>query len=88
MQRINERVSVEKGNIENYLTGIVLRLTGKNVEMVNAGHPNPIIYHAATNTCEYYNCALEDRQGAIGLSDIPFNFKTLEINLEVNDRII
>lgn len=88
MQRINERVTAEKGNIENYLTGIVLRLTGKNVEMVNAGHPNPIIYHAATNTCEYYKCALEDRQGAIGLSDIPFNFKTLEINLEVNDRII
>lgn len=88
MQRINQRVREEKGNIENYLTGIILRFTDKNIEMVNAGHPNPIIYHAATGFCEYFKCDVRDRQGAIGLSDLDFDFKTLEVNLEKNDRII
>lgn len=88
MRRINERVSVEKGNIENYLTGILLRFTNQNIEMVNAGHPLPIIYHAATDTCEYLNCNINDIQGAIGLADLNFDFKTLEINLEKHDRII
>lgn len=88
MKRINERVRAEKGSIENYLTGIILRFTTNNIEMVNAGHPIPIIYHAATNTCEYFKCNVADRQGAIGLSDLNFDFTTLNINLEKNDRII
>lgn len=88
MRRINERVREEKGNIENYLTGIILRFTDKNIEMVNAGHPNPVIYHAATKTCEYFECAIQDRQGAIGLSDLDFDFTTLTINLEKGDRIL
>lgn len=88
MRRINERVREEKGNIENYLTGIILRFTEINIEMVNAGHPIPVIYHASTKTCEYFNCRLEDRQGAIGLGDLDFDFTTLTINLEKGDRII
>ncbi|MCQ2592550.1 MAG: serine/threonine-protein phosphatase [Treponema sp.] len=88
MQRINERVRAEKGNIENYLTGIILRFTDENIEMVNAGHPNPIIYHVASGLCEYFNCDIKDRQGAIGLGDLDFDFRTLEVGLEENDRII
>lgn len=88
MQRINERVRTEKGSIENYLTGIILRFVEGDIEMVNAGHPIPIIYNSSTNSCEYFKCNMEDIQGAIGLSNFDFNFKTLKINPEVNDRII
>lgn len=88
MQRINHRIREEKGKIENYLTGIMLRFNDDKIEMVNAGHPNPIIYHAATGTCEYFNCDVKDRQGAIGLSNLDFNFTTLNIDLAKNDRII
>lgn len=88
MQRINERVRAEKGSIENYLTGIILRFAEKNLEMVNAGHPNPVVYHSSTDSCEYFNCDMKDIQGAIGLSDLDFNFTTLKIDLEINDRLI
>lgn len=88
MQRINKRVREEKGNIENYLTGILLRLSNDKIEMINAGHPNPIVYHASTNQCEYFKCDIKDRQGAIGLTDIDYLFTTLELNMEKNDRII
>lgn len=88
MQRINQRIRKEKGNIENYLTGIMLRLSDEKIEMVNAGHPVPIIYNSKINTAEYFRCSYEDRQGVIGLGDLDFFFNTLEFKLEQNDRLI
>lgn len=88
MQKINERVSVEKGNIENYLSGIIIRLTNNAVEIVNAGHPSPIVYNSATNTCDYLNHNIEDIQGAIGIKDLDYEFKTQQLNPDPKDRII
>lgn len=88
MKRINERVRLEKGSIENYLTGIILRFKENNIEMVNAGHPIPVIYHALTKSCEYLNWELKERQGAIGLCDLNFDFTTKEVQLEKGDRIL
>lgn len=88
MQCINDRVRREKGNIENYLTGILMRIKNNKIEMVNASHPLPIIYNAKTDTCNYYTCNKESRKGVIGLSDFDYDFKSLEFNLEPNDLII
>lgn len=88
MRRINARVNEEKGHIENYMTGILLRFVDDNIEMVNAGHPNAIVYHASTDSCEYFKCDKKDIQGAIGLGNTEFDFKTLTINPQQNDRLI
>lgn len=88
MQRINERVRREKGNIENYLTGIMVRLGEEKVELVNAGHPVPIIYNAVNKSAEYMKCSFEDRQGVIGLGDLEYFFNTLELTLAIDDRIV
>lgn len=88
MRRINARVNNEKGHIENYMTGILLRFVGDNIEMVNAGHPNAIVYHSSSDSCEFFKCDKKYIQGAIGLGNMEFDFKTLSINPQQNDRLI
>jgi len=88
MQRINQRIRKEKGNIENYLTGIMLRLGEDHIEMVDAGHPVPIICDSKTGNCKYFECSEEDRQGIIGLGDLDFFFNTITFNLNSDDRLV
>ena len=39
MYKVNDGILEDKGEIENYLTGILLRFKGDTVEYVNGGHP-------------------------------------------------
>ena len=48
LNNINGRVIQEKGDIENYLTGILIRTNKENLEIAIAGHPRPIFYHHRT----------------------------------------
>lgn len=88
MQRINVRIREEKGKIENYLTGIILRFGEDKIEMVNAGHPLPAIYKSDSKTFDYMKCSPEECQGAVGLGDLNFDFKTVTFNLNKDDRIV
>lgn len=88
MQRINKRVREEKGNIENYLTGIILRINDNKIEMSDAGHPVPIIYNEKTGLCDFLQCDVKYRQGAIGLADLDFDFNSLNFSLSKGDKII
>lgn len=40
---INARLVKEKGSVENYLTGVVLRISGRHVEYINAGHTDVLV---------------------------------------------
>ena len=44
VNEINDRVIEEKGDIQNYLTGVLVRLYEDKFELVDAGHPAPILY--------------------------------------------
>ena len=39
MEEINRQIIEEKGDIENYLTGVLLRINDNKVELISAGHP-------------------------------------------------
>lgn len=41
-EQINKKLIKEIGHIDNYLTGILLRLTGDSLEYVNSGHPDMV----------------------------------------------
>ncbi len=87
IDRINIRYIKEKGNIENYLTGIISRLNGDQVEFINAGHSMPIYYNAQEDSANY----VEDDNtafGAIGLPDIPTNFVSHKVNMQRGDELI
>ena len=87
VDRINIRYIKEKGNIENYLTGILARLDGNKIEFINAGHAMPILYNAKDDSADY----IEDDNssfGAIGLPDLPTNFITHSVELNRGDELI
>ena len=87
IDRINIRYIKEKGNIENYLTGILTRMNNSKVEFVNAGHSMPIFYSAKEDSAYF----IEDDNtafGAIGLPDIPTNFVTHSVEMQRGDELI
>lgn len=87
IDRINIRYINEKGNIENYLTGILSRMDGNKIEFINAGHSMPIFYNAKDDSAHY----VEDDNtafGAIGLPDIPTNFVSHMVEMNRGDELI
>lgn len=91
MKGINERIIQDKGGVENYLTGILLRTMGETVQLINAGHP--VVYLRKNNGKCYPvqmkneaeqrdNCAL------IGIPEIKADFKTIQFKMEKGDALI
>lgn len=89
LMSINDKFIECKGPIENYLTGILLRIkNSRELEFVSAGHPLPIVYSHKTNTSDFFTNSLEERYGVIGLSDYPVKYVTEKLEFESNDEII
>lgn len=88
MNHINDRVIEEKGDIQNYLTGILVRTINENlIELVSAGHPMPILYHADTKKCEHIR---QDKYsvGAIGIKDFPVFYNSILVHLKEGDEVV
>jgi serine phosphatase RsbU (regulator of sigma subunit) len=85
--RINSRIIQEKGEIKNYLTGILIRINGSKLELVNAGHPYPIVYKKDLKECFYIE-RLPGSMGAIGMEDMPTNYQSQFVELNPGDEII
>jgi len=89
IDRINVRYLNEKGNIENYLTGILCRIKDNTVEFVNAGHSMPILFKEDEEHCvEIKNDNGEGAFGAIGLIGMPNNFVEHSVTMETGDELI
>lgn len=84
----NERIITQKGNVENYLTGVLGRVNGTNVEFVNAGHPNVIHYKAKEHRLELIKRGESKESGIIGISGFPVNFECVTVPLEKNDMLL
>ena len=86
VQNINDRFIVEKGGIQNYITGIMLRFNKNNVELVNSGHQKPLLYRKATNTFQFIeNSSLAF--GAIGLSSVSSSYDSLFLEMKSGDQL-
>ena len=87
VNRINDRVIEEKGDIANYLTGILARIKGNNLEYVNAGHPSPVYYSKVHHNCVYLEKA-KTAKGAIGLAGFPAFYESQFLELEKDDELV
>ena len=102
---INDRVIAEKGKIQNYLTGILIRFIKEdsdseisytttmpqntaNLELVNAGHPYPLIYRRHLRNCEYLERASDTNGGSIGIAGFPAYYYSQFVTLNQGDEII
>ena len=88
MSKINDRIIVEKGNIENYLTGLLIRFNEADIELVNAGHPKVIMYNSQTGKITNVEQEGINQYGAIGIADFPINFETIRFNLNKGDELV
>ena len=84
---INDRVIEEKGEIQNYLTGILIRLYDDKFELVSAGHPAPILYKKSTNTLDYIKLG-EHSVGVIGIPGFPVYYESIFYDFEDGDELI
>lgn len=86
--KINDRVIDEKGDIENYLTGILARsVDDKTIEFVNASHPLPLVYRKATGEVEVLARKTE-ALGAIGIRDFPTFYESQFVTLNEGDEFV
>ncbi len=95
LTKINNMILSEKGDIENYMTGILCRFdeaAGSNkckVELGNAGHPYPLKYSAEDN--EIYELKGNDGKkhyGAIGMKGITVSFAQSDFVMNKNDILV
>ncbi len=87
LERINSRIIQEKGEIKNYLTGILVRINGNKLELVNAGHPYPVVYKKDLKECFYIE-RLPASFGAIGMNDMPTCYQSQFVELNPGDELI
>ena len=87
MEIIDKRIRKEKQSIENYLTGILLRFTGNKVEIINAGHPCPVLYKKKTNEVCFFDEKRKYSSTPIGLLSIDSFFQETSFEWESGDEI-
>jgi len=90
MKGINERIIEDKGNVENYLTGILIRTSGNVVQLINAGHP--VVYlRKANGKCypvQMNGQNQDDKCALIGIREINVDFLTMQFKMEAGDALI
>ena len=84
---INDRVIEEKGEIQNYLTGALVRLYDDKFELVDAGHPAPILYRKRTGECKYLELGKKS-VGVIGIAGFPVYYESIFYDFEDGDELI
>ena len=88
MKRINQSVLEEKGDVENYLTGILVRIDGDKVNFVTAAHSLPILYRAMEDKVSYIEPNGQKSYGAIGMKNVPSKFAEYSITMNKGDELI
>lgn len=86
---INNDIISSKGQIENYLTGLLFRYNQKNntFEFVNAGHPHPFLYKKENDTVAELSTE-KNQYGMIGVSDLQVLFPAEKEKINTDDIIV
>lgn len=95
LKEINEAIIAAKGDIENYLTGVMVRFTnneqlgGCKVELASAGHPYPVVYSSELGECiDLKTLENGPHYGAIGMEGIEVAYCDIEFVMKKNDIMI
>ena len=91
LKLINERFIDAKGEIDNYLTGLLLNMKENDdgsctVTMSNAGHPYPLFYNAKEDTLEeMLPTADMPYTGPVGLSGMNVDYSEMSFTMNSGD---
>ena len=87
VEKISTRFIEEKGGIDNYITGILIRCKGNKIELVNSGHQKPLLYRTKGNLIDFIDNSPE-AFGAIGISNFPSTFDSISFEMNRGDELI
>ena len=90
MGLINKAIIEEKGDIQNYLTGLLVRIDGDRVEYVNGGHP-PMFYRMANGRVvpvEVPGAQDDSAGGIVGMAGLDSEFKGIQFGMKSGDALI
>lgn len=88
---INNSIITAKGNIENYLTGVLFRYDEKTheLQLVNVGSPQPLYHkHGSPETQVLAPNKNEKQCGMIGISGLQVSFPAITLHIEEGDCLI
>lgn len=93
MKNINEGIVKEKGDIENYLTGLLLRVDGNMVKYVNAGHPVSFLRTAKSGKSYPLQLKNASEAGAgfgavIGIPGMDLDVHSIQFEMKSGDALI
>ncbi|WP_294427857.1 SpoIIE family protein phosphatase [uncultured Treponema sp.] len=89
MSEINKQIGEEKGDIENYLTGVMLRLKGNKVEYLSAGHPKAFFRSGSSG--KTVPIEVDGKSGSGGLIGIPMlepEYSAIGFSVKSGDSIL
>ena len=89
LENANKELIREIGGIDNYITGILLRFTGDEIEYVNAGHTDLICRRDKTRNVEIVNLKDRDIKGCfLGIDEMDKQFGRLTFKVSSNDVLL
>ena len=95
MENINRGVITAKGDIENYLTGILLRVENSpegepcRAEITNAGSPVPLLYVKKARKCVEIRAQTPTSQyGMIGIRGLEVSFPPQQFEIAPEDALV
>lgn len=95
LSRINDRFIESKGDIENYMTGLLLNLKDREdkndcvVSLANAGHPYPELFIAEEQRVEEILPDIENASiGPVGIEGIESHYSSIQFTMKKNDVLL
>ena len=94
LTNINTSLIQAKGEVDNFLTGILLKISDNDdgtskVNVANAGHPRPFIYRSEEDMVMELQPPNDDYIfGPIGINGIEHNYLDFEITMKSGDILI
>ena len=88
MESISNQIATEKGDVENYLTGVMFRMNEDKVEFINAGHPT--VFLRVEQSGRVFPVELKDNEsgGIIGFAGLHPKFAAGKFTVHPGDSIL
>ena len=90
MDNINKELISEIGNVDNYLTGIILRFNDDMIEYVNAGHADLLIKTAKTGgrVAKVTHIDHDFKGGFVGLASMEKPYEQVQFKVSKEDVLL
>ncbi len=89
IEKVNDEITKEIGNVDNYLTGCILRFKEDVIEYVNAGHTDPVYMGHRTGHTKLVYVKEKTAKGMfLGIEDMKDSFTVINFFMEQGDYLL